>query len=110
MILNLLKSFFLAEILESFDNHPPLILPNNTFHLEVGKSITEPAFLSHLKSLQEFIHSLPINQIQNELQPLQVPLIPTLLAFSHLCFGFRHDLWLYLLTVMSVLFTFICFN
>ncbi|XP_060757663.1 ras-associating and dilute domain-containing protein-like [Neoarius graeffei] len=60
-----------SEILESFDNHPPLILPNNTFHLEVGKSITEPAFLSHLKSLQEFIHSLPINQIQNELQPLQ---------------------------------------
>ncbi|KAB5553930.1 hypothetical protein PHYPO_G00044310 [Pangasianodon hypophthalmus] len=60
-----------SEILESFDNHPPLILPNSTFHLELGKPITELAFLSHLKSLQEFIHNLPINQIQNEPQPLQ---------------------------------------
>ncbi|KAG7334981.1 hypothetical protein KOW79_001577 [Hemibagrus wyckioides] len=57
-----------SEILESFDNHPPLILPNNTFHLDLGKPITELAFLSHLKSLQDFINSLPINQIQ---QPLQ---------------------------------------
>ncbi|KAF4092734.1 hypothetical protein AMELA_G00024680 [Ameiurus melas] len=60
-----------SEILESFDSHPPLILPNSNFHLELGKAITEPAFLSHLESLQEFIHSLPLNQIKNELQPLQ---------------------------------------
>ncbi|XP_060748288.1 ras-associating and dilute domain-containing protein-like [Tachysurus vachellii] len=58
-----------SEILESFDNHPPLILPNNSFHLDLGKPITQPAFLSHLKSLQDFIDSIPINQIRNEQQP-----------------------------------------
>ncbi|KAI4903694.1 hypothetical protein NFI96_023201 [Prochilodus magdalenae] len=52
-----------AEILESFDNHPPLILPNNTFHLELGKPITEPAFFSQLQHLQEFIHTMPLTQV-----------------------------------------------
>uniref|UniRef100_A0A8C8ICT8 Uncharacterized protein n=1 Tax=Oncorhynchus tshawytscha TaxID=74940 RepID=A0A8C8ICT8_ONCTS len=46
-------------ILESFDNHPPLILPSNTFHLELGKPITEPALFEQLGRLQDFIRSLP---------------------------------------------------
>uniref|UniRef100_A0A8B9GSE7 Si:ch73-281f12.4 n=1 Tax=Astyanax mexicanus TaxID=7994 RepID=A0A8B9GSE7_ASTMX len=61
-----------SEILESFDNHPPLILPNSTFHLELGKPITEPDFFSQLQHLQDFIDSLPITPIQNEAPPQQV--------------------------------------
>ncbi|XP_022529299.2 ras-associating and dilute domain-containing protein-like [Astyanax mexicanus] len=60
-----------SEILESFDNHPPLILPNSTFHLELGKPITEPDFFSQLQHLQDFIDSLPITPIQNEAPPQQ---------------------------------------
>ncbi|KAF7698080.1 ras-associating and dilute domain-containing protein-like [Silurus meridionalis] len=60
-----------SEILECFDNHPPLILPNSNFHLELGKTIKELAFLSHLNSLQEFIHSQSINQTPNELHSVQ---------------------------------------
>ncbi|XP_072549998.1 ras-associating and dilute domain-containing protein-like isoform X2 [Salminus brasiliensis] len=60
-----------SEILESFDNHPPLILPNSTFYLELGKPITEPGFVSQLQLLQEFIHTLPITQTQKELPPPQ---------------------------------------
>uniref|UniRef100_A0A4W5N773 Ras association and DIL domains 2a n=1 Tax=Hucho hucho TaxID=62062 RepID=A0A4W5N773_9TELE len=51
-----------TDILESFDNHPPLILPSNTFHLELGKPITEPALFEQLCRLQDFIRSLPTSQ------------------------------------------------
>ncbi|XP_071256349.1 ras-associating and dilute domain-containing protein-like isoform X2 [Salvelinus alpinus] len=51
-----------TDILESFDNHPPLILPSNTFHLELGKPITEPALFEKLGHLQDFIRSLPTSQ------------------------------------------------
>nr|XP_029511958.1 ras-associating and dilute domain-containing protein-like isoform X2 [Oncorhynchus nerka] len=51
-----------TDILESFDNHPPLILPSNTFHLELGKPITEPALFEQLGHLQDFIRSLPTSQ------------------------------------------------
>ncbi|XP_026859156.2 RA_Radil_like and Myo5p-like_CBD_Rasip1 domain-containing protein isoform X2 [Electrophorus electricus] len=55
-----------SEILESFDNHPPLILPNSNFHLELGKPITEPTFFSQLQCLQEFIYAAANSQAQNE--------------------------------------------
>ncbi|XP_056143549.1 ras-associating and dilute domain-containing protein-like isoform X2 [Lampris incognitus] len=55
-----------ADILESFDNHPPLILPSNTFHLELGKPITEPALFEQLGHLQEFIRLLPRSETQTE--------------------------------------------
>uniref|UniRef100_A0A8D3AS83 Ras-associating and dilute domain-containing protein-like n=1 Tax=Scophthalmus maximus TaxID=52904 RepID=A0A8D3AS83_SCOMX len=48
-----------GEILESFDNHPPLILPSSTFHLELGKPVLEPALFEQLGRLREFIGRLP---------------------------------------------------
>ncbi|XP_060946379.1 ras-associating and dilute domain-containing protein-like [Limanda limanda] len=55
-----------GNILESFDNHPPLILPSSTFHLELGKPIVEPALFEQLRRLQEFIHRLPCSETQAE--------------------------------------------
>lgn len=56
-----LLPFFIcaADILESFDNHPPLILPSSAFHLELGKAIVEPALFEQLGRLQEFVGGLP---------------------------------------------------
>uniref|UniRef100_A0A6Q2ZGZ8 Uncharacterized protein n=1 Tax=Esox lucius TaxID=8010 RepID=A0A6Q2ZGZ8_ESOLU len=51
-----------TDILESFDNHPPLILPSNNFHLELGKPITEPVLFEQLARLQEFVRGLPDSQ------------------------------------------------
>uniref|UniRef100_A0A3Q3VQJ3 Uncharacterized protein n=1 Tax=Mola mola TaxID=94237 RepID=A0A3Q3VQJ3_MOLML len=48
-----------GDILESFDSHPPLILPSSNFHLELGKAIVEPALFEQLCHLQEFIRRLP---------------------------------------------------
>nr|XP_033501514.1 RA_Radil_like and Myo5p-like_CBD_Rasip1 domain-containing protein [Epinephelus lanceolatus] len=55
-----------ANILESFDSHPPLILPSTTFHLELGKPIVEPALFEQLGHLQEFIRRLPRSETQAE--------------------------------------------
>ncbi|XP_037333200.2 ras-associating and dilute domain-containing protein-like [Pungitius pungitius] len=48
-----------ADLLENFDSHPPLILPDGPFHLELGKPIVEPALFQQLAQLQEFIRRLP---------------------------------------------------
>lgn len=55
-----------ANILESFDNHPPLILPSSTFHLELGKPIVEPALFEQLARLQDFISQLPRSETRAE--------------------------------------------
>ncbi|XP_070779307.1 ras-associating and dilute domain-containing protein-like [Enoplosus armatus] len=55
-----------ADILESFDSHPPLILPSSTFHLELGKPIVEPALFEQLSHLQEFIRRLRLSETQAE--------------------------------------------
>ncbi|GLD48920.1 ras-associating and dilute domain-containing protein-like protein [Lates japonicus] len=55
-----------GDILESFDNHPPLILPSSTFHLELGKPIVEPALFEQLGCLQEFIRQLPCGETRAE--------------------------------------------
>ncbi|XP_032392933.1 ras-associating and dilute domain-containing protein-like isoform X1 [Etheostoma spectabile] len=55
-----------ADILESFDNHPPLILPSSTFHLELGKPVVEPALFQQLGHLQEFIRRLPRRETRAE--------------------------------------------
>ncbi|XP_054463106.1 ras-associating and dilute domain-containing protein-like [Anoplopoma fimbria] len=55
-----------ADILESFDSHPPLILPDSTFHLELGKPVVEPALFEQLTRLQEFIRRLPRSETQAE--------------------------------------------
>lgn len=61
-----LRSLPAGDILESFDSHPPLILPSNTFHLELGKAIVEPALFEQLGHLQEFIRRLPGSETQAE--------------------------------------------
>ncbi|KAM3598954.1 uncharacterized protein V6R79_024667 [Siganus canaliculatus] len=53
-----------GDILESFDSHPPLILPSSTFHLELGKPVVEQALFEQLGRLQEFIGRLPRGQSQ----------------------------------------------
>ncbi|XP_016118736.1 ras-associating and dilute domain-containing protein-like, partial [Sinocyclocheilus grahami] len=60
-----------SNILESFDNHPPLILPSSIFYLELGNPITEPGLFTPLQHLQEFIQSLPDSQTQSDQQPSQ---------------------------------------
>ncbi len=55
-----------GDILESFDSHPPLILPSNTFQLELGKPIVEPALFEQLSVLQAFIRRLPSSETQAE--------------------------------------------
>uniref|UniRef100_A0A8C6PEL0 Ras association and DIL domains 2a n=1 Tax=Nothobranchius furzeri TaxID=105023 RepID=A0A8C6PEL0_NOTFU len=47
-----------GDILESFDNHPPLILPSSTFHLELSKPTVEPALFQQLARLQDFVGRL----------------------------------------------------
>ncbi|XP_055008599.1 ras-associating and dilute domain-containing protein-like [Boleophthalmus pectinirostris] len=47
-----------ADILESFDNHPPLILPSATFNLELGKPIVDQGLFEQLTVLQRFIQQL----------------------------------------------------
>ncbi|XP_016391984.1 ras-associating and dilute domain-containing protein-like [Sinocyclocheilus rhinocerous] len=64
-----------SNILESFDNHPPLILPSSIFNLELGNPITEPGLFTPLRHLQEFIKSLPDSQTQSDHQPSQVNLL-----------------------------------
>ncbi|XP_069021588.1 LOW QUALITY PROTEIN: ras-associating and dilute domain-containing protein-like [Embiotoca jacksoni] len=51
--------FRTADILESFDDHPPLILPSSTFHLELDKPTVEPSLFEQLVRLQEFVGRLP---------------------------------------------------
>uniref|UniRef100_A0A672Y4E8 Si:ch73-281f12.4 n=1 Tax=Sphaeramia orbicularis TaxID=375764 RepID=A0A672Y4E8_9TELE len=58
-----------ADILESFDNHPPLILPSSTFHLELGKAVVEPALFEQLARLQDFIRQLPCTEHRPEPDP-----------------------------------------
>ncbi|RVE69923.1 hypothetical protein OJAV_G00082820 [Oryzias javanicus] len=47
-----------GDILESFDRHPPLVLPSSSFHLELGKPVPEPALFQQLARLQEFLQRL----------------------------------------------------
>lgn len=47
-----------ADILESFDNHPPLILPSATFNLELGKAIVDQGLFEQLSVMQRFIQQL----------------------------------------------------
>ncbi|XP_030645942.1 ras-associating and dilute domain-containing protein-like [Chanos chanos] len=61
-----------SNILESFDNHPPLILPNSSFNLELGKPITDSGLFRQLQCLQEFIGSLPKTDSHVSTQPESV--------------------------------------
>lgn len=43
--------------MESFDRHPPLILPSSSFQLR--SATVEPALLLQLRRLQAFVRHLP---------------------------------------------------
>ncbi|XP_034568056.1 RA_Radil_like and Myo5p-like_CBD_Rasip1 domain-containing protein [Notolabrus celidotus] len=62
-----------ADILQSFDSHPPLVLPASSFHLELGKPLADPALFTQLTHLQEFIHRLPHPETRPEPGPESVP-------------------------------------
>ncbi|KAJ8363763.1 hypothetical protein SKAU_G00125940 [Synaphobranchus kaupii] len=47
-----------SDILESFDNHPPLILPSKNFHLELGRPVKDASLCAQLGRLQEFLLGL----------------------------------------------------
>lgn len=64
-------AFQTSEILESFDSHPPLMLPSSGFHLELGSPITDPGLFTPLQHLQEFIRSLLNIQTESDPQPSQ---------------------------------------
>lgn len=55
-----------GDILESFDSHPPLILPSSSFHLELGKAVVDPALFQQLGHLREFIRRLPHSETPTE--------------------------------------------
>lgn len=62
--------FSAVDILESFDNHPPLILPSSTFHLELGKAVVDPALFEQLARLQDVIRQLPCSEHRPEPDPV----------------------------------------
>ncbi|KAM3592333.1 uncharacterized protein V6R79_016753 [Siganus canaliculatus] len=50
------------NILESFDTHHPLVLPDAGYHFQPGREVTDSALLSELDMLKEFISSLSASQ------------------------------------------------
>lgn len=48
-----------GDILESFDRHPPLILPSSSFQLELRNATVEPALFQQLRLLQAWLRRLP---------------------------------------------------
>ncbi|RXM31497.1 Ras-associating and dilute domain-containing protein [Acipenser ruthenus] len=48
----------MADVLESFDNHPPLILPCSSFHIELGRPVQDLRLPSQLSRIREFLCSL----------------------------------------------------
>ncbi|MBN3314958.1 RADIL protein, partial [Atractosteus spatula] len=66
-----------ADILEGFDNHPPLILPSSSFHIELGKPVKEPGLLSQLSQLKDFLQQLRATEPSaSTTQPQQVSCSP----------------------------------
>ncbi|XP_068581720.1 ras-associating and dilute domain-containing protein-like isoform X2 [Cebidichthys violaceus] len=55
-----------ADVLESFDSHPPLILPDGAFHLELGRPVADAALFRQLARLQEFTLRLPRRETRAE--------------------------------------------
>lgn len=52
----------LADILESFDSHPPLVLPSSGFSLRLGGEVTDSGLAGQLRRLQEFISNLSVKE------------------------------------------------
>ena len=50
--------FSSADILESFDTHHPLVLPDGGYQFELGGQVTDSAVREQLDKLKEFMSSL----------------------------------------------------
>ncbi|XP_046888504.1 ras-associating and dilute domain-containing protein-like [Hypomesus transpacificus] len=59
-----------AGVLESFDSHPPLLLPGRGFILELGRVVGDPALREQLDTLRAFVCSLSGSHTPGE-TPLQ---------------------------------------
>ncbi|KAM4623638.1 ras-associating and dilute domain-containing protein-like [Polymixia lowei] len=51
-----------ADILESFDTHHPLVLPDGGYHLELSRAVTDTALRKQLDRLQQLIPTLADSQ------------------------------------------------
>ncbi|XP_064806662.1 ras-interacting protein 1-like isoform X2 [Oncorhynchus masou masou] len=51
-----------ADILESFDSHPPLVLPSSGFSLRLGGEVTDSGLAGQLRRLQKFISNLSVKE------------------------------------------------
>ncbi|CAB1338213.1 unnamed protein product, partial [Coregonus sp. 'balchen'] len=51
-----------ADILESFDSHPPLVLPSSGFSLGLRGEVTDSGLAGQLRRLQEFISNLSVKE------------------------------------------------
>ncbi|XP_043937474.1 ras-interacting protein 1 [Protopterus annectens] len=47
-----------VDIFESFTDHPPLILPNDNFHLKLSEPVSNEVFLSQLQQIRRFVWNL----------------------------------------------------
>lgn len=54
-----LSLFLSGDILESFDRHPPLILPGGSFQLELCGATMDPALFQQLRRLQALLRRPP---------------------------------------------------
>lgn len=48
-----------ADILESFDTHHPLVLPDGGYQFQLGREVTDSALGLELDKLNEYISTLP---------------------------------------------------
>ncbi|XP_019740457.1 ras-associating and dilute domain-containing protein-like isoform X3 [Hippocampus comes] len=47
------------DILQSFDTHHPLVLPDGGYQFMVGRAVTDSGLVEHLNKLKDFIFNLP---------------------------------------------------
>ncbi|XP_061564099.1 ras-associating and dilute domain-containing protein [Cololabis saira] len=53
-----------ADILESFDTHHPLVLPDDGYRLQLRSPLTESALMEQLHKLKEFISTISDSQLK----------------------------------------------
>uniref|UniRef100_A0A3Q2XR78 Ras-associating and dilute domain-containing protein-like n=1 Tax=Hippocampus comes TaxID=109280 RepID=A0A3Q2XR78_HIPCM len=62
------------DILQSFDTHHPLVLPDGGYQFMVGRAVTDSGLVEHLNKLKDFIFNLPNLQSHG----VTVPTVQTL--------------------------------
>ncbi|XP_048847314.1 ras-interacting protein 1-like [Brienomyrus brachyistius] len=58
-----------ADVLESFDGHPPLVLPRSGFQLQLGQPVPDAGLVARLQSLQDLVCSLALPSVHPEQKP-----------------------------------------